>query len=199
MATSKLQLTEGISEVLAKSDKQVLVVGTYVDPETGIEIPVKALIDIVPNKTSVFRRMLFDFKTSRSANPLTWNRHVYENDYHVQGAFHMDLFNAATDEERIDFCHIVQENFEPFEVLTPIPLLSSEFMDAGRFKYQAALRKYAQCLVSGEWPSYAPLREQIDGFQIIQPLPWMVSDLANEIPTMPRLERTNDFLSEFPS
>jgi hypothetical protein len=35
-----------------------------------------------------------------------------------------------------------------------------EFIEYGRVKYRAALKDYAQCLVSGLWPSY-PTRDRI--------------------------------------
>lgn len=194
VALHELSLSEEIISATFKAQTQVLIVGTYEDLETGLSIPVKCLLDIAPSKASKFADCLFDFKTSRSANPKTWNRHCFDQDYHVQAAFHLDMFNAATGEDRNTFAHIVQENFDPYEAMAPLPILSSEFLDIGRYKYLSALRKYAWCLHKNEWPSYEPLRDQFTGFQIVHPEPWM-NDAADHAPELPKLQKIDTELS----
>ncbi len=165
-----------VLELIECSKRQVFVVGEYVDAQTGLVIPVKALLDLVPDKSSRdFGPCLADFKTSFTADGQRWARISFERGYHVQAAFHSDLFNAATGEHRETWLNVIQENFPPYEVANPIPMLSLEFLALGRVQYQQALRDYCRCLMSGEWPSYPPTQTVISPFQVVEPEPWMVS------------------------
>lgn len=196
LAVSQIRNDEFISELIDCSLKQVMIVAEYVDAATGLIVPVKGLIDVVPNRNNkTFGRMIGDLKTARDGNPAKWNRTVYDNGYDWQAAFFLDLYSAASDEQRIDFAHIVQENFAPFEVVSPLPILSSEFLEQGRMKYLSALQKYCQCIASNDWPSFAPTKTSFGGFQIIEPEPWMVS-LENAWQTLPRIEPLTTDLEE---
>jgi hypothetical protein len=172
-AVEGLRLDQEVRYVLDTSDKQVMVMAEYRDRETGLVIPVQTLIDIVPLAQSMHAQSLADLKTSFTASGRRWNRICYERGYHVQAALSLDLYNAASGEKRDSFFHIVQENFEPYHIATPLPMLSQEFIELGRKFYQQALRDYCQCLKSGEWPSYAPANTVIDPFQMIEPEAWM--------------------------
>lgn len=154
-------------ELLTDSQKQVLVTGSYVDSETSITVPLKAHIDIVPAAKS-----LADLKTSRNAHPQKWQRDVFSMGYHIQAALYMDLYNAATNEERCEFWHLIVENEPPFQTATYI--LSADFIDLGRMTYQAILQKYCQCLSENKWPGYEDGNNTHNGVTIINPEAWMV-------------------------
>ena len=157
-------------QLIAESRKQLLIVGFWTDKATGIEIPVRGLLDLVPPKDHPeFGKWICDFKTARNGNPATWARTVADSNYDVQAALYMDLYAAATGEDRTDFVHVVQENVAPYHVVSPMPALTSEFLEWGRLKYRAALAKYAQCLATGEWPSYAPAGQVYGHTQWIEP------------------------------
>lgn len=158
---------------LLNGDTQVAVVGEFKDKETGLVIPVKCLIDLVPESDGPYGKALFDLKTAASAHPRAWQRAVFERGYHVQAAMNLDLYTAATDEDRCEFRHIIQENFEPWQIGRR--LLSSEFVELGRLSYIRSLRKYAQCLKTGEWPDYEQGNEVVDGYTITQPEAWMIA------------------------
>lgn len=147
--------------------KQVLIEAEYHDRNTGLVIPFKALLDIVTDSP------IADLKTARSANPMLWAKHAFYNGYHVQGALNLDLFNAATGEERTDFLNIVQENYPPYHVPDEPFLYSAEFLQLGRDFYTLALRRYADCLKENRWPSYSS-NSVIPGCVIIEPEPWML-------------------------
>lgn len=151
--------------------KQVLITAEYRDPKTGLTIPVKTLLDAVGYEK------LIDLKTARSANPNYWAKQAFNNGYHVQAAIGLDLFNAATGEERTDFINIVQENYPPYHVPDVPFLYSQEFLQLGRDYYTTALRNYAQCLKTNCWPSYSH-REVIPGHAMIEPEPWMLLQSA---------------------
>lgn len=164
-----------IAQVINGSDHQVMVVAEYIDRETGIVVPVKILLDIVPGESSGYQKQLFDLKTSVSADPARWPRIVFERGYHVQAAFYLDIYVAATGEDRLEFGHIVQENFAPFE--TSKMVLSQEFLNMGREAYIHALRKYCQCLKTNEWPSYPPAHLNIRGWNYSDPEAWMIGKI----------------------
>jgi len=172
IAIKALYSDPDISQVLLGSEHQVMVVAEYKDRETEIVVPVKILIDIKPLESSGYQRQLFDFKTSVSADPARWPRIVFERGYHVQAALYLDVYAAATGEDRIEFGHIVQENFPPFE--TSKMKVSLEFLQMGRESYVFALRKYCQCIKTNQWPSYPPSHFHKDGWNYADPESWMV-------------------------
>lgn len=166
------------------SQKQVMVMAEYQDAGTGLTIHVKALIDLVPSVSDkTFGRCLGDFKTARSANPRKWARESFNCNYEAQAALYQDIYVAATGEDRTDFVHLVQENYAPYEVLTPFPILSTEFLEIGRMKYVSALKFYAACLKQDVWPSYKATELVMDPFQIVSPEPWMI--LAGDLGSAP--------------
>lgn len=151
-------------EILECSDRQVMCVAEYCQPETEVVVPVKILIDLLPDLgTPVWQSTLGDLKTANSAGA-GWRRKVYEMNYHVQAAFYIDVYRSATGEDRAEFVHVIQESFPPWEPARKV--LSAEFIELGRMQYQAALLRYAQCLKTGQWPGY--------GGEIVEPEPWML-------------------------
>lgn len=144
------------AELVAISKKQVMVVGVWKDKATQLLIPVRALLDLVPDASHpVWGKTLADSKTARNGNPDTFGRVVDESGYDVQAALSMDLYCKATGEDRQDWVLPLQENTPPFHVVKPMPQLTAEFIEFGRCKYTIALREYAQCLATGRWPSYS--------------------------------------------
>jgi hypothetical protein len=171
-AADRLKKDLIIGPLLETSDFQVYVTAEYHDEKTGIVVPVKALIDIVPRKSLACS--LIDSKTARDANPAQWGRVVNARGYHVQAALHLDCYNSATGEDRDEFRHIVQENFAPYEVSKPN--LDSSFINLGRARYIDALKLYAKCLKSNSWDSYDDLqRENYDGWPVVSPEAYMVT------------------------
>ena len=140
---------EEFGAILKSSLFAALVTGVYRDPDTGIEVPIKTAIDIVPDDQTA----LVDLKTGRSAEPRAWTRACWSYGYDLQGAMNLDLWNPATGENRHRFKHLIQENEFPYH--TTYKPLSDEFVHLGRIRYLAALKRYCQCLSSGDWPGYA--------------------------------------------
>jgi hypothetical protein len=162
-------------EFVRCSQKQVMVMAEYHDPETKLVIPVKTLIDLLPDKGHPeFGRDMGDYKTSANAHPFAWGRDVKKYNYHVQGAFYLDVYEAAVPQERLQFRHVIQENFFPWEVGRRY--LTEDFLERGRLRYLEALQLYAQCLATGEWVGYERPRENavvIRGWLQTDPEPWM--------------------------
>jgi hypothetical protein len=164
-----------ISAFIKSSQPSVMVVADYWDEATGITVPVKILIDLLPDEHSHYQHGLGDLKTCDSADPDLWARSVFTYNYHVQAAFYLDVYNAATTEERTDFFHILQESYHPYECGKQI--MSAEFLELGRLKYQNALREYALCLARNQWPTYGFARraENWNGWLFTKPQLWMLN------------------------
>lgn len=155
VAIHRLQEDNLICELIACSAKQVMVKAEWHDLPTGLVVPLKCLIDIVPDyEHPVFGNSLWDLKSTRNASPRFFARDAQRYMYHLQAGFYSDMFNAASGQNRSDFGHIVQEAYPPYEYRTPPPLLSQRFFNFGKLAYQSALSLYCRSLASGEWPSY---------------------------------------------
>ncbi len=178
-ASARLMGDERIAELVACSQKQVLVHAEYHDKETGIVIQLKALPDLVPDAGHRDHgKCGADLKTSNDASPDKWERKVFDEEYHVQAALHLDAINAATGTERNGFYHVVIENTPPYAVGRR--MLSEEFLTLGRDRYISALRLYCQCLATSNWPGYDDINDNAaqpicDGWRIVSPSSWMIA------------------------
>lgn len=163
---------------IVSSEKQVMVTAEWFDEDTGIIVPLKCLIDLVPDKDhELYGQFLGDLKTVESASPNTWPRKVWQYDYHTQGAFYIDMYNEATQENRTDFAHILIESFPPYTSARRMLSFDGEmeFLDLGRNKYVEGLKLYCKCLKTGEWPDYdSDINKQYSGFSFVSPEPYMV-------------------------
>jgi hypothetical protein len=160
-----------IRELLESSDFQVCVSADWHDEVTGLVVPIKCLIDIVPHGKS----FLADLKTARSLNRRDYNRSFFDNGYASQCALYLDAYNIATNESRNEFRHIISKNSSPFECAARY--VSDEFIQIGRTFYRHALALYCQCLGNNNWPGideFQPSREAIGGWDVIQPEAWMM-------------------------
>jgi exodeoxyribonuclease VIII len=166
-AVRRLLLDATIAAFIAASDTQVHVAGEWHDKATGLVIPVQCLIDLVPRLDSEFRKLLGDLKTTRNAGQRQFARWCFTAGYHVQAAFDLEIYKAATGEDRTNWAFILSENFPPFE--PGKRMLAESFTDIGKLAFEHALARYARCLKTGEWPSYDPA----DEFSMIEAEPYM--------------------------
>lgn len=171
---AKFLLADREIQILLNNAKtQVMVVGEYQDEETALTIPVRALLDIVPSVHGAYAKCLADLKTCTSAGLRAWQRTVFERQYHVQAAFHCDLYTAATAEDRTDWLHVLQESFAPWQLGKR--LLSSEFVEMGRLAYISALQRYCRCLKDNFWPGYETGELVLNGWAVVNSDAWMVA------------------------
>ena len=163
-AVKRLRADPILAAFMDASDKQAWVQGEWHDEPTGLVIPCKALVDIAPRDDSDFAACLGDLKTTRSAKPGVWSRFSSERGYHLQAAFYLDLWNSARGQQRDTWCFVLCENFPPYQ--TGRAMLSVQKLEYGRILYRAYLARYAQCLVTGNWPDYNFGPGVIDGWSL---------------------------------
>jgi hypothetical protein len=174
-AVEVLKADEDVFTLLRCSKKQVMIQGVYHDADTQIDVTVRGLIDLLPLEH--FTDSLVDLKTCNSAAPRPWAKAVYDYAYDQQAALYLDLYNAATGEDRNIFRHVIQESYPPYQFEKR--MLSTDFIRIGRTRYVKALKRYCACLQSGVWTGYdcdetAPPNEPIiDGWRTIAPAIWM--------------------------
>lgn len=166
-----------LNSFLECSDRQVCVTGEWQDDATGLLIPVKCLIDLVPRKDSEFSGCLADLKTTRTAAVLPWNRDCFNYGYHLQASWHLALYEAATQEARDTWCFILCENYPPFQFGRR--MLSQDFLALGKAEVGRLMENYAACLKANRWPDYDATDEALQGgWSLVQPYPWMAEKAA---------------------
>jgi hypothetical protein len=173
-AAAVLFADERVSALLTSGTAQVWVAAEWTDKASGLTVPVKCLIDKVPAVDDpVYGKCLADLKTTKNASPRRFARDCFDFNYAVQAAWYLDLYTAATGEDRTDFCHIIQESFAPYELRSPTPLLAQRWIAAGRYQYERMLGYYCACLKSGTWPGY----DQGDEWPVTEPEEWMLMSI----------------------
>lgn len=174
-AHSILTGTPRVQAFLDDSQNQLMATADWTDRETKVVVPVKVLIDIVPGGKHV--GALADLKTARCAHPGPWARVAWSMGYDAQAALYLDVWNAATGDERQSWYWVVQENQPPYQ--PAVLMASQEMIELGRNRYRQALGNYARCVATGLWPGYEIFGRMIlDQIPVIEPLPWMLTDLS---------------------
>lgn len=171
-AVAAIRADARVAELIADSDTQVMVGGEWHDPATGLIIPVKCLLDLVPRIGTRFENSLADLKTTKSAHPSTWPREVYNRGYHVQAAMYRDLYESASLESRPNWRFVLQENYAPYAVGRS--LMATDFYECGRDVYTSGLAAYCQCIANGHWPTADDMNPHaVDGWSAAWMEPWM--------------------------
>lgn len=170
MARDCLLADETIKAWLDSCDTQVWVKGEWADAD-GLVVPVQCLIDFVPRKDSEFAKCLGDLKTTRNASQRAWARWCWQAGYHIQAAWNIDLYCAASGEDRNTFCFILSENYPPWQPAKR--MLSQDFLIIGRNQYQIMMANYCHCLRTNRWPDYDEGDNSVQGWGLVQPENWM--------------------------
>lgn len=173
LAVSRLKADSLFADLLAASKTQVQINVEYEDPQTGIVVPIKCLLDLLPDPSSKFGNTIADLKTTVDAEPATWVKHVYKYGLMNQSALYLDATNAATGLDYVQFGHLVQESHPPYE--TSRRLMDAEYIQIGRATYMQQLVEYCWCLKNNTWPSYDDWKGDLttDGWRIVKPKEWM--------------------------
>jgi hypothetical protein len=115
--------------------------------DTPVQIRRKCLIDILADG------YLADIKTTEDASEDAFSKAIFDYGYACQGAYYLDIANALEPENpKQGFVFIVVEKHPPYVVM--IYELDEASIAYGRRQYQRLLRRYAQCVATGQWPGY---------------------------------------------
>lgn len=117
----------------------------WTDPETGVRLRGRA--DWITADDG-----LVDYKTSVTANPAELERRFWGLNYHMQHAWYVDGFGAATGMRDASFRFVVQEKEPPY-VVTVVEY-DAPAVAEGRRLNRMAIDTYARCVHTGEWPEY---------------------------------------------
>lgn len=156
---------DNIGEMAMRCHHQLVDYGIEIDPARS-EMTALAEIDgcwcraMIDNAPRDPRQPLLDFKTCEDASPDAIVRHVESYGYDVQAAHYLDVWKAATGEDR-DFLFIFQEK-EPPHAIAVVRLLNSaghsgDWMEDAREKVHTARQTWARCLQDDHWPAYPPM------------------------------------------
>jgi len=118
---------------------------------------VKGLIDIVPDGLDC----LVDLKTTASIDSQeSIQRTIVNRGYHWQAALYLDLWNAASGENRTRFVFCFVETEYPHE--TAWVEISDNLLALGRTGYMNAVAKWQTCVATSHWP------KRIEGIAMIE-------------------------------
>lgn len=163
-AHDRLIQDDEIGQIIRASKMQVQLKVIWHDEATKIDVQVKAMIDLLPDPSSKFGDAVYDLKVVADANPMKWDRYVFNQGLHYQAVMYLDMVNAATGLKYINFANIAVESSAPYE--PTVQTLSEEFLAMGRIAYQSDMARYCWCLKTGKWPSYPR--------GIVEPSAWML-------------------------
>lgn len=108
----------------------------------------RCMVDNAPENA---REPLYDFKTTADANPQALERAIMNYGYDVQAAHYLDVWKAATGEDR-RFRFIFQEKEPPYEVA--VIELGQDSLSMARKKIARARTIWRECISSDHWPGY---------------------------------------------
>ncbi len=166
-------------------DHLVWVAAEWHDAATGLTIPVRTLIPYVPRPGSEFDNALGALKITRDASHGPWRRLAYYANYHTRAAWCLDLYAAATGDQRSRFYFVVSENVPPYEPARRC--LSPTFLQLGRREYETMLAAYCACLSTRTWPSYDLRTGGPDSWTLVETEPWMHQGEATSAGATPSL------------
>lgn len=176
-AMGRMNADQIIKSFIDASEKQAYLSAQWHDEDTGLIMPVRCMVDLVPDAASEFGKCLADVKTTRTAAVMAWQRDCFKMGYYIQAALYIDVWTAAfPEQDRNTFCFILVENYAPWQ--TGKRMLSQEFLDLGRAEYKRLIKNYCACLKSNRWPSYDDTDEAVQGWSLVEAEPFMADRQA---------------------
>lgn len=144
--------------MLSGAQTQVVLEWSYLDAETGIEVPLKAMVDLVP----VHGGALVDLKTAAAGDRRSFTIEIEKRKYYYQAGFYLWGWRECKDSERNLFAwHVIEtggcdkssvpdkKSFTQGTYVCP-----EKYAADGLREAEADLRKYARCLADGKWPQF---------------------------------------------
>lgn len=104
-------------------------------------------------------RMIVDVKTAQDWRPRGFARAAYNYGYHMIAAYYIDTFGLYEAVEVEHYVFLVVASDAPYEVASYT--LDRDSIEQGRKEYRIALREWARCSKSDEWPGGSAKIEEI--------------------------------------
>lgn len=121
----------------------------WTDPATGVRCRVRPDWLIIRPEVTV----IVDLKTTTDASPEACSKAIETYSYHQQGALYIDGVQAAGfAPEGARFFVAFQSKKAPY--LVTLRELKDQDQDIGRARNEVALRLYADCVASDDWPDW---------------------------------------------
>lgn len=122
---------------------------TYVakDPTSGLWL--KARTDFEPDHMPA---TILDYKTTTDANPVEFEKRVWDNGYFIQDPWYRTVKAMATGEQVLDFVFLVQETKPPY--VASLDTLHIDAFQEGMKVARWAINRFAECISNNYWPSY---------------------------------------------
>jgi hypothetical protein len=96
--------------------------------------------------------VIVDLKTTTDASPAACSKAIASYAYHQQGALYVDGVYAAYDPADVRFFFVFQSKRAPY--LVTVRELKDQDQDIGRARNEKALRIYADCVATDDWPDW---------------------------------------------
>ncbi len=97
-------------------------------------------------------KVLVDYKTVASANPMSLSTQAARMGWFVQAAWYLDGVEAVTRVRPRDFIFVCQDREPPY--LVSVCRLDPQALEWGRAIKKKAVDLYARCLAANDWPGY---------------------------------------------
>ena len=174
----------GMADFIGGCDKQVWIEAEWHDKETGLIVPTKCLLDLLPNFESeyaildpLFPKCVADLKTTKNAHPASWERWAHAVGYEIQAAWNVDHVIAATGREILSFHFLLSENHAPWQpgkrTMENDVFEKKGDVDSGRLQYEKMMADYCKALKSGFFPGYDDTDEALEGgWTVVRPNPY---------------------------
>lgn len=164
-AAARLKEDGEIQDIMKDAKTQVQINVDWHDNYTGLIIPFRCLLDVLPS--AALSDTIWDFKATNDASVRKWQRTVYEYELHIQASIYMMAVNVATGLNFKNFGHIIQESSEPYEPVCRI--LTFEFVSIGKKDFTYQMERYCRCLKSGNFPGYDDSPVDAEAWMIMNP------------------------------
>lgn len=156
-----------LAKLLTEGDVEKSLI--WQDEETGVWL--KARPDIIPAYDST----VVDYKTTVArVRPYQLSADVIKWAYHQQMALIEEGLEILADKRGLNMVLLFQQKAPPYHV-TPVEI-SPELLAIGRDQNRRAIRTFAKCLETGEWPGYV----ETGAIPVIHPPEWLVNQMERE-------------------
>lgn len=150
-----LLMAHKLAGPIFKKQSNTEISGIWVDGLTGILCKLRS--DSVSEKLS----LVVDLKTTEDASPRAFSKAIFDYGYHRQGAWYLDGWKALGVEYR-HYCIIAVEKKPPHGIAVYRLNTEGKAIALGRKENTALKIRYANCLNSGQWPSYPEVITDIE-------------------------------------